>query len=220
MYDLRRGAVSLAVVAILAMAKLGLQTPGPRTARATTASPSALLDASARQGRLKFAPDVAPTDRQVVLAAITRARPEARRLIDNVDGLVTIRVGSVGGTAVGLTRTAGSGFEVILDLGTVYHESGERGVSRLVLHELGHVVDFMLVPAALKSDLDATIPAGYACDPGLPNGACAAREERFAETFAKWATGDLGVDIHLGYKVLAPPSLEAWGRPLAALAVP
>jgi hypothetical protein len=131
---------------------------------------------------------------------------------------VTVEVGQTGENgAVGLTRSAGNRFEVTLDLGRVWHEWGQRGASRLVLHELGHVVDFVLVPAALEQKLDAEIPAGYACDPGVPTGACAARQERFAETFAKWATGDIGVDIQLGYKVLPPASLEEWGRPLSGL---
>jgi len=48
---------------------------------------------------------------------------------------------------------------------------------------------------------------------------CANRQERFAETFAKWALGDIGVNLDIGYKV-PPPSapLETWGQPLARLA--
>jgi len=180
-------------------------------------SPAALLTPAARTAGLSFAPEVAPADRQVVLAAIARARPEARRLIDAVDGLVTIRVGAVSANAAGLTRSVGQRFEVTLDLGGVWHQSGDRGVSRLVLHELGHVVDFVLVPDALKAALDAGIPKGYGCDQGVADGACTVPAERFAETFAKWATGDLGFDVTLGYKVLAPPSLDAWARPLTWL---
>ena len=37
-----------------------------------------------------------------------------------------------------------------------------------------------------------------------------------AESFAKWATGDIGVDVNLGYAIPPPePSLGSWGRPLA-----
>ena len=39
--------------------------------------------------------------------------------------------------------------------------------------------------------------------------------ERFAESFAKWATGDIGVDLYLGYKVPPPDDLAGWGAPLA-----
>ncbi len=134
-----------------------------------------------------------------------------------VDGLVTIRVGPTGGQAVGLTSGHDGHFDMVLDLGSVYRSSGERGVSRLVLHEFGHVIDAALVPGELKRRLDAEIPAGYPCGAGQPFGACAPRAERFAETFAKWATGDLGVDVYLGYKVLVPAALEDWGAPLAGL---
>ena len=47
-----------------------------------------------------------------------------------------------------------------------------------------------------------------------PTGACAPPKERFAETFAKWATGDIGLNVPLGYKVLPPDSLEDWGAQL------
>jgi hypothetical protein len=107
---------------------------------------------------------------------------------------------------------------VTLDLGTVAARYGTRGIARLVLHELGHVVDFALVPESLDRTLDAGIPTGLGCEEGLLGG-CANREERFAETFAKWALGDIGVSLNIGYKVPPPRlPLEAWGAPLAQLA--
>jgi len=178
--------------------------------------PPAIADAVKRAG-LRFAPSVAPSDRQLVVDAIAAARPEARRLIAVVDGLVTVEVGPIagnGGDAVGLTSGTSGGFLVQLDLGRVWGEAGQRGIDRLVLHELGHVVDGALVPDGLGRELDAQIPAGYGCDPGRPTGSCAPPPERFAETFAKWATGDLGFNLSLGYKVLPPASLEAWGADL------
>jgi hypothetical protein len=40
-----------------------------------------------------------------------------------------------------------------------------------------------------------------------------------AESFAKWALGDIGINLEIGYKV-PPPSapLDVWGAPLARLA--
>lgn len=216
--DPRRLVAPFLLVAALLPLRLGLH---PATVHSQTApreaSLEALLTPAVRRAGPTFAPDVQAADRQAILTAIAGARPEARRLLDLVDGLVTIRVGPTGGQTVGLTSGFGGHFEMGLDLGFVYRGWGSRGVSRLVLHEFGHVIDAVLVPEDLKSRLDAEIPAGYPCDPGQPFGACAPRAERFAETFAKWATGDLGVDINLGYKVLAPTSLEDWGAPLAAL---
>jgi hypothetical protein len=86
-----------------------------------------------------------------------------------------------------------------------------------VLHELGHVLDFALLPDDVRTRLLAGIPTGFGCDRGI-SGACAPAPERFAESFAKWATGDIGVDLGAGYKVLPPgPTLDAWGVPLERL---
>jgi hypothetical protein len=161
---------------------------------------------------------VAPADRAAVLAAVGSARPAARRLIDLVDGLVDVHVGPAGPGAAGVTRISGPRFDVTLDLAGVSAQLGPRGVARLVLHELGHVVDHALLPDELVARLDAGIPGGWGCEDGV-TGACTNREERFAESFAKWATGDLGIDLFIGYRVPPPgPSLEAWGAPLAAFA--
>jgi hypothetical protein len=78
------------------------------------------------------------------------------------------------------------------------------------------VIDFALVPAALDAQLDAEIPRGYGCEQGQ-TGACAVPVERFAESFMKWATRDIGVGVNLGYKVPPPDDLESWGAPLASL---
>lgn len=176
------------------------------------------LTAQQRAGSLTFQ-GVSPQDQQMILDAIGRARPEARRLIDIVDGSVTIGVGDTGPSAAGWTQPTADGYRVAFDLTRVNQELGQRGVTRTVLHELGHVVDFALVPPALKQQLDAEIPQGYSpCEAGQRDAACAAREERFAETFSKWATGDIGAQLNIGYRVPPPSvSLEEWGRPLAQL---
>jgi hypothetical protein len=59
--------------------------------------------------------------------------------------------------------------------------------------------------------LDATVPRGWPAA-GPSSGSSASPQERFAESFAKWATGDIGVDLYLGYAV-PPPPLD-WGTPL------
>ena len=177
-----------------------------------------LLGDDLRAGGLRFAPDVDAASRAVVLGSVARARPEAARLIALVDGLVDVRVGDAGHDALGTTTDHGGRYDVVLDIARVQAQLGERGVDRLVLHELGHVLDGAVVGAALDDALDAQMPPGYACAPGERTSACAPREERFAETFAKWATGDIGVNLNIGYAV-APPvvPLDRWGEPLAAL---
>jgi hypothetical protein len=177
-----------------------------------------LLTPAVRRAGLQFDPSVAAGDRQAVLTAIAAARPEARRLVHLVDGLVDVRVGAVGGLAIGVTEVDDPGYRMTLDLGLASSRFGERGIERLVLHELAHVVDHALLPDGLIDSLDAGIPAGLGCDQGTM-GACADRAERFAETFAKWALGDIGVNLDIGYKVPPPSvSLDVWGAPLARLA--
>jgi hypothetical protein len=172
-----------------------------------------------RSAGLRFSPTVLPADRQLVLHEIELARPEARRLIAIADGLVTIYVGDTsasGADTIGLTVSTRDGFTVTLNLAAAYASGGERAVQRLVLHELGHVVDRALVKPDLAQRLDAPIPAGYGCDPVQPEIGCAPRPERFAETFAKWATGDIGFNLPIGYKVAPPASLEEWGVQLVS----
>ena len=178
-----------------------------------------VLPAADRAATFRFAPGTAASDRAAFLAAVADARPPARTLIGLVDGLVDVRVGPTGRAgALGLTRSGGPRYDVTVDLGQVAAVYGRRGIDRVVLHELGHVIDHALVPDAMMAGLQAGIPAGYGCEEGIA-GACAIAPERFAESFAKWATGDIGVDLYVGYKVPPPaPTLDAWGAPLARLA--
>lgn len=175
------------------------------------------ISAAERAATFAFDPSIAPADRAAILRAVGDASPQAQALIGEVDGLVDVRLATLGSQTVGLTETDGDRYDVTLDLGAVSRQYGQRGIDRLVQHELGHVVDFALVPEALNEQLDAQIPQGYGCEDGN-SGGCANRDERFAESFAKWASGDIGVDLYLGYKVPPPDDLANWGAPLAALA--
>jgi hypothetical protein len=85
----------------------------------------------------------------------------------------------------------------------------------VVLHELGHVIDFALVPAELNARLDEQIPRGGPCGLAID---CDLVEERFADTFAKWALNGAVAEIGAGYGIAMPASLEDWGAPLAQLA--
>jgi hypothetical protein len=212
-----RGRFYLSALAIAgALAFAGIAS-SHRTQAAPSGPPP--ITAQQRAAGLHFDPTVAEGDRQAVLAAIASANPDAQALVDDVDGLVDVSVGPAGGHSVGVTQQVGEArYHVTLDLATVSAHYGQRGIARLVLHELGHVVDFALVPDSLMDVLDSGIPPGLGCDEGVLGG-CADREERFAETFAKWALGDIGVSLDIGYKVPPPRlPLEAWGAPLAQLA--
>ena len=99
---------------------------------------------------------------------------------------------------------------------------GERAIDRnvVVLHELGHVIDYLLVSDVLRKQLDAGIPTVGTCDAWAaePTGACTEVEERFADTFAKWALGGRVSLAGSGYGIPAPVSIEDWGQPLGLLA--
>jgi hypothetical protein len=213
-----RPPITVAVVLLALVASVAVRHAHGQVQRAGQTRPR--ITAQIRNDGLRFDAGVAAADRQLVEREIALARPEARRLIGIVDGLVTIRVGDAsaggGADAVGLTEGTGEGFIVTLNLAAVWSGDGERGVQRLVLHELGHVIDAALVEPELAARLDAPIPAGYGCDPLQPDIGCAPREERFAETFAKWCTGDIGINLPIGYKVAPPPSLDDWGAQLVS----
>jgi hypothetical protein len=175
---------------------------------------------TARAAGLRFAAGVTPADRAWVLGAVQSARPEAQRLIAEVDGLVEIRTElREPGDTIGVTRSGPDGIVVDLD---VTRLNGSAALQRdtVVLHELGHVIDFAIVPQALGAQLDAGIPSGGSCtSPGDRSGACAEPEERFADTFAKWALRGAVSAAGAGYGIPTPASLEDWGAPLGALAL-
>jgi hypothetical protein len=177
------------------------------------------LTPALRAGTFRFDAAIAPADRTVLLEAVAAARPEARRLVALVDGLVELRIGRPAqADAVATTLVGGPRYPITIDLARIWSRSGQRGVTRVVLHELGHVVDHALLPDALVDPLVADVPTGWGCS-RAQTGACTAAEERFAESFAKWASGDIGVNLALGYEIPPPASpLEAWGRPLARFA--
>ena len=216
---------TLAIVVVALLAAALVRTGAVPVAAPATSDPLAergalyaVSEVPARGETFSFAPGTDPLDRQAFLDAVALARPDAQRVVDLVDGLVRVHFGEVGGGALGVTEVRGEEITVGIDLAGAYGRGAKRGVSRVVLHELGHVVDFALTDSELDARLDAAIPPGFPCQGGEGDAGCAVREERFAESFAKWATGDIGVDLYIGYRVPPPPSLDAWGEPLAALA--
>jgi hypothetical protein len=161
---------------------------------------------------LRFDPEVAAGDREWILSAISGARPEAQRLIAEVDG--TVEVQTHRGAPLGLATSGPEGSVITVDVASL---DGNRKVDRTqtVLHELGHVVDYVLVSDHLAAELDAGIPRRGVCGPITdgPTGACTEPAERFADTFAKWAMRGAISAVGAGYSVPTPPSLEEWGAP-------
>jgi hypothetical protein len=170
-----------------------------------------------RAGSLRFAPDMAEADRAWVRAAIAGARPEAQRLIDEVDGVVVVEAEALMPRAIGVAHLGPGRARIALDTREL---NADRVLDRdaAVLHEFGHVIDHLLVPDELVLGLDAGIPRGTCRSMVEHIGACSAPEERFADTFAKWALRGRMSMAGSGYAIPTPPSLEDWGAPLGRLA--
>jgi hypothetical protein len=211
--------VPLAVLLVLSLGGFVLRMHSRAQATTTVGRTVGHLSAQERAATFTFDPGVPAADRDAFLTAVARARPEAQALIAAVDGLVDVHIGVTPAGTAGTTQQVGDRYVVNVSLGMVSQRYGQRGIDRDVLHELGHVIDFALVGPDLNARLDLAIPRGYGCDRGT-SGSCANEVERFAESFAKWATGDIGVDLYLGYKIPPPDDLAGWGAPLAKLAGP
>ena len=103
-------------------------------------------------------------DRDWIVAGIAAARPEAQRLIAEVDGLVEYQVHR--GDPLGVTRSrvgpGGASFVISFDVSSL---DGDRRQDRAVtvLHEYGHAIDLALVPQETNDVLEAGIPRTGAC---------------------------------------------------------
>jgi hypothetical protein len=160
---------------------------------------------------------VMPGDRRWIEAAIARARPEAAALIRRVIGRVTFRTALRPGVNwAGQTSVRGDRYQVVLNQWDVDSPPGRPTRAFVVLHELGHVVDFAEVPDDTFNRLVEEVPEHGPCT-RTNRGGCANQLERFADTFAKWALRDPGPP-GVGYQLPAPASLDDWGAPLARLA--
>lgn len=170
-----------------------------------------------RVGTLQFAPEMPEGDRAWVRAAIAAARPEAQRLIDEVDGVVLIKAEAMMPEAIGRAHLGRERAQIVLDTAVL---NADRALDRnvVVLHELGHVIDHLLVSDELVHELDAGIPRSTCRSAVEHIGACTVVEERFADTFAKWALGGAVSMAGSGYGIPTPASLEDWGAPLGKLA--
>jgi hypothetical protein len=217
----RRLVLALVIVAVALFSLARHHAPtadAGGSVRLDTSGDTIAISDDQRAAGLTWDPAVAPGDRAWIEQAIATARPEAQRLIAEVDGLVTIHTAPLGPMIMGATKPGPDGFDVFFNITQL---DGERAIDRnvVVLHELGHVIDFSLIDPALDDRLDAGIPRPGSCGgTGGPTGACAPAEERIADTFAKWALGGAVSAVGAGYQIPAPPSIEDWGSPLGAIA--
>src|SRR4051794_39450765 len=107
---------------------------------------------------------VAPADRAWVEASIAEARPEAATLIRHALGRVTFRTAyQPAAFWAGLTTVQGNDFTVTLNLSFLNSRRGVGLRDDVVLHELGHVVDFAEVPDDVVVRLAAEVPVSGTC---------------------------------------------------------
>lgn len=212
----------LVVLALLAglVASGGVSrlAPGPPAGRVDADSAPAIAD-DLRARTYAVGPEVPPDVSEWVSAAVSRVRPEARRLIDAVDGQVTLGVHPSESLVAGFVQPMADGFTLSLAADALRRYDQEIR-DHVIIHELGHVVDLALVPAALNAELDVAVPRIGGCAGAGDDAGCASAEERFADTFAKWALDDpvvLSGIVSVGYRVAPPANLALWGEPLARL---
>jgi hypothetical protein len=202
----------LAVLIFGTIAALKAQ-PRPEAEAATLA-----ITTHERARGLTFDPGVASKDREWILAAVAQARPEAARLIEEIDGLVTVKTfADPNSWALGWAQVKGvKRYELRLNVARL---NGSRRIDRdmVTLHELGHVIDFAILDDSARDRLAAQVPRTGVCHAQLAD--CATSQERFADTFAKWALRGAVSIAGAGYSLPAPASLEDWGAPLSALAI-
>ena len=79
------------------------------------------------------------------------------------------------------------------------------------------MIDFALMPPSCAITR-GQLPSSGTCFTA-DTGDCTAPEERFADTFAKWALRGAVSASAPATATLPPASLENWGAPLATLAI-
>jgi hypothetical protein len=199
-------ALRFVVVGIVAVLVIGGKVTASRGAKGGNGLQHELTP-EVRAAGLTFR-GVSAADQQWVLGAIAQARPEAQQLIGAIDGFVTITTADVPGVPwVGVAEQNSD--NIVLNTAWL---DGERKADRAtaVLHELGHIIDFELIPDDQMNALAGAIPS--------EGGGCNAVPERFADTFAKWALRGAVSAGGAGYGIMSPASLETWGQPLGLLA--
>ena len=194
--------IGFIVLAVCALAAFGLHK------RQATAA-GGPVSADQRAATLRFAPGVTPQDRAWILAAVGSARPEARRLIDEIDGLVEMRTDLRHDQAIGMAEMHGDSATISLDASAAERRAGRRPRRRRAPR------------AGPRHRLRAPRRRGQAADGRARSRGSAppSVEERFAETFAKWALNGRVSIAGDGYGIPNPPSIEDWGAPLARLAI-
>ena len=218
-----RLAAAVAVALVLALSGAAILRAEERARAGPPFTPSAEL-------ALRFDPSLTAADRLVVLRAIESTRPEARALLTEISGEVTITRAENGGCPTMHMSCVYGGDPNDPDIGgrpivVAYHQvhltTGDSPIGRfLLLHELGHAVDAALLQPAGRRALATAIRAGArhagSCRPGSEG--CVGIHEAFADEFARWAGRYPGSLSAYGTPALVPDDrfgalVERYARP-------
>jgi hypothetical protein len=166
-----------------------------------------------------FDPSMTATARAEWARATGALSPQAERVLNEIDGAVTVSRRSCGGAGEGGDSCA-TWVDVPLRY-TVwispYDFSVPEATRFVALHELGHIVEFLGIDGAAYEafrTLFAQSPSWRTCFPDQYDGGCVPLTELFADQFAYWATG-LPHDPEGGYGDPPLATTAAFGRVLA-----
>lgn len=128
----------------------------------------------------RFAPTLTKKERRRLDRIVSFAGPGAKRLISAVDGLTILTVESLHPSILGAARRLEHGrYRIQITPRELRPPRGSTAFT--LLHELGHVVDYAVVPNHVRDRLARQYP----CIRYRPNPCGLA--ERFADGFAVWA---------------------------------
>lgn len=191
------------------------------TARGISPSPTFTTPAepaSLSRRSWRFDSSMSRRDRSAFLAAVADARPEARTIFRQFAPFTVIHAGQLARTSgeLGQAQTPVNGlFKVTFDMSVFTASRAER--DELILHELGHITQFSgLSDAASKAIGRLHVYQGRcSSNPYISygeQGPCAPNVEWFADSFSKWSLRETHFRSDIGYHVLPPRSMTAFGR--------
>ena len=138
-----------------------------------------------------FTASMTPAARRAWLAAVAGAPPVARRILSEVDGAVAVSLrncGAEAGDSCASVSDTGK-YSVWLSPADLGDSDGGRFV---VLHELGHIVDYLGLDRTSYAAFRALFrrsPSWRSCFPD-PGSGCVPFAEVLADQFAFYATGE------------------------------
>ena len=175
-----------------------------------------VLSEDVRRATFRFDPSVAAADRQAFLSGVAAARPDARRLVDLVDGLVSVSVGATPDDVAGVTTATADRYVMTRQPGArVPRVRAQRGIDCSCCTSSARIASFPTRSRPLWT-------------PASPRGGGARRGTWVAAPFTRSASrrasrnGPRATSASTSTSATRSrrraPRSRAWGAPLAELA--